>query len=116
MGANVALELWARRPATAGLLLLHGLGAIPEAPRPGMPVHGAPGGAGRVRGRGAEIAGWRRPRPPGGVAAEVFRYPGAGHLFTDDAIADHDAAAAALLWRARDSAFLRPRSTEKEPR
>ena len=38
-----------------------------------------------------------------GLAPQLWRYPGAGHLFTDEAIEDHDPAAAALLWsRARD--------------
>jgi dienelactone hydrolase len=39
------------------------------------------------------------------LAAEVFRYPGSGHLATDPTIEDHDPAGAALLWP-RVSTFL----------
>jgi dienelactone hydrolase len=35
-----------------------------------------------------------------GAKAEVFRYPGAGHLFTDPGLTDHDAAADATWTRA----------------
>ena len=38
MGAGIASTLWERRPGTAGVLLLHGIGAPPEAPRPGTPL------------------------------------------------------------------------------
>ena len=34
-----------------------------------------------------------------GADVEVFRYPGAGHLYTDPALADHDAEAAEATWR-----------------
>ncbi|MFR9675101.1 dienelactone hydrolase family protein [Streptomyces sp. TR06-5] len=34
-----------------------------------------------------------------GADVEVFRYHGAGHLFTDAELADHDAEAAAAAWR-----------------
>jgi dienelactone hydrolase len=47
-------------------------------------------------------AGMRR----AGAEAEVFRYPGAGHLFTDPGLPDHDAAAADAAWE-RATAFLR---------
>ena len=104
MGAFVATHLWERRPATAGLLLLHGLGVVPEAPRAGVPVqaHLAEPDAFAPE---DEIAAWQVAAARAVVAAEVFRYPGAGHLFTDAALADHDAEAAALLWQ-RATAFL----------
>ena len=104
MGAFLATHLWERRPETAGLLLLHGLGQVPEAPRAGVPVqaHIAEPDAFAPE---DEIAAWQVAAAGAGVAAELFRYPGAGHLFTDAAIADHDAEAAALLWR-RATAFL----------
>jgi len=102
MGAGIASTLWERRPGTAGVLLLHGIGAPPEAPRPGTPL------AAHV----AEpdpfeeeewVAWWRDTAAARGLAPQLWRYPGAGHLFTDEAIEEHDPAAAALLWsRARD--------------
>jgi dienelactone hydrolase len=32
-------------------------------------------------------------------AVQVFRYPGAGHLFTDPDAPDHDGLAGALAWQ-----------------
>ncbi|MER5359905.1 dienelactone hydrolase family protein [Streptomyces sp. NPDC056930] len=34
-----------------------------------------------------------------GADVEVYRYPGAGHLFTDPELPDHDAASAELAWK-----------------
>ncbi|MEV4441358.1 dienelactone hydrolase family protein, partial [Streptomyces sp. NPDC049577] len=34
-----------------------------------------------------------------GADVEVFRYPGAGHIFTDPELADYDAEAAEAAWR-----------------
>ncbi|SOD58651.1 Dienelactone hydrolase [Streptomyces zhaozhouensis] len=34
-----------------------------------------------------------------GADVEVFRYPGAGHLYTDPGLPDHDAEAAEATWR-----------------
>ena len=51
------------------------------------------------------LADWEAAAARAGLAAEVFRYPGAGHYFTDAALPDHDAAAAELVWR-RALAFL----------
>ncbi|WP_406386487.1 dienelactone hydrolase family protein [Streptomyces sp. NBC_01618] len=34
-----------------------------------------------------------------GADVEIYRYPGAGHLFTDAELPDHDAASAALAWK-----------------
>lgn len=104
MGASVAAELWATRPGAAGILLLHGLGAVPAAARPGTPVeaHLADPDAFAPE---DEIAAWRAAAESAGLAPAIHRYPGAGHLFTDPTIPDHDAEAAALLWR-RATTFL----------
>jgi dienelactone hydrolase len=42
-----------------------------------------------------------------GATVQVFRYPGAGHLFTDPGTADHDGPAAYLAWQ-RGLSFLAP--------
>ncbi|MFF2325942.1 MULTISPECIES: dienelactone hydrolase family protein [unclassified Streptomyces] len=34
-----------------------------------------------------------------GADVEIYRYPGAGHLFTDAELPDHDAASAELAWK-----------------
>ena len=105
MGAALCTQLIDTRPEAAGLLLLHGLGDPPAAARRGLPVqvHLAEPDPFVA---GPDIAAWiPRPLPPAS-RLESFRYPGAGHLFTDAAIPDdHDDAAAALLWR-RAVAFL----------
>ncbi len=103
-GAAVAAELWARRPEAAGILLLHGLGEIPKTVRPGTPVqlHLAEPDPFEEEAFVDVVAEAAR---ASGSDLEVFRYPGAGHLFTDPALPDHDPAAAAALW-ARVDAFL----------
>ena len=104
LGAFAASLLWPRRPRTSGLLLLHGIGMIPAAPRAGtqVQVHLAEPDPFDSE---ADVAEWQDLAARRQVAAEVHRYPGPGHLFTDSAIEDHDAAAAALLW-SRVTAFL----------
>lgn len=104
MGAGVAAELWARRPAAAGVLLLHGVGALPAAPRPAVPlqIHLAEPDDYEDE---AFVADWLATAAARGVAVEAFRYPGAGHYFLDATLPDHDAAAAALASE-RIAAFL----------
>ena len=53
----------------------------------------------------AFLRGWIAEAERLPLALEVYRYPGAGHFFTDRTIADHDAAAAELLL-GRSLAFL----------
>jgi dienelactone hydrolase len=49
---------------------------------------------------------WHAGMRGAGAEAEVFRYPGAGHLFTDPGLPDHDVTAAEAAWE-RATAFLR---------
>jgi dienelactone hydrolase len=105
-GAAVAADLWARRPAAAGVLLLHGLAEIPATARPGTPValHLAEPDPFEEE----EFVGVvEQAARDAGCAIEVFRYPGAGHLFTDPALPGHDPAAAAALWSRVDSFLAR---------
>jgi dienelactone hydrolase len=44
------------------------------------------------------VAWFRDTAAQRGLAAEIHRYPAAGHLFTDPALPGHDAAAAGLVW------------------
>jgi dienelactone hydrolase len=104
MGGGIAGELWGQRPATRGVLLLHGPAPLPADPRPGTPVsvHMAePEPFDDETFLGEWIADARR-LP---IDLEVFRYPGAGHYFTDTTLSDFDAAAAALALE-RAIAFL----------
>ncbi|MDH6460618.1 dienelactone hydrolase [Micromonospora sp. A200] len=97
MGAGVAGALLAERPDAAALLLLHGTGADPAAVRPGLPVqlHLADPDEYETP---EEIAEWQRAMTGAGARLEVFRYPGAGHLFTDPDVPDHDPGAAEQTW------------------
>jgi dienelactone hydrolase len=104
MGAAVAAALWHERPGTAGLLLLHGLVALPAQPRRGLPVqvHLAEPDPWEDE---DFVAEWTGDATAEGLALEVFRYPGVGHLFADPTLADYDAAAAEAMWT-RVLAFL----------
>ncbi|MGQ4486774.1 dienelactone hydrolase family protein [Streptomyces sp. SAS_281] len=98
MGAGVVSGLWAERPATAGVLLLHAAADIPASVRPGL----------RVQLHAAEpdrfapperVAAMTRTAREAGADLEIFRYPGAGHFYTDRDLPDHDPAAAKRTWR-----------------
>ncbi|MEU5942147.1 dienelactone hydrolase family protein [Micromonospora sp. NPDC047548] len=104
MGAGVAGALLAERPDAAALLLLHGTGADPAAVRPGLPVQLHLADPDEYEPPG-EFADWQRAMTGAGVRLEVFRYPGAGHLFTDPDVPDHDPQAAERTWE-RVLAFL----------
>jgi dienelactone hydrolase len=104
MGAGVAAHLWPQRPDLAGLLLLHGVCEIPDAPRRNLPVqvHLAEPDAYEEE---EWVVWFRETAGKAGLAAEMHRYPGAGHLFTDPALPGHDPEATRLLWD-RSLAFL----------
>jgi dienelactone hydrolase len=105
MGCSVAAALLCERGRTAGLLLLHNTGGGSAAEvRRGLPVqlHIAEPD---VYQAAAEVAAWEQAMTDAGVAVQVFRYPAAGHLFTDPGTPDHDGAAAALAWQ-RSLSFL----------
>ncbi|MEV0810789.1 dienelactone hydrolase family protein [Micromonospora sp. NPDC050200] len=104
MGAGVAGALLAERPGAAALLLLHGTGADPAAVRPGLPVQLHLADPDEYE-PPHELADWQRAMTGAGARLEVFRYPGAGHLFTDPAVPDHDPRAAERTWE-RALAFV----------
>jgi dienelactone hydrolase len=97
LGAAVAAALWPERPATAGLLLLHGLVALPDNARPGLPVqvHLAEPDPWEDE---AFLAEWTGDARAAGLALEIFRYPGVGHLFADPTLSGYDTAAEQAMW------------------
>ncbi|MDO3705244.1 dienelactone hydrolase family protein [Micromonospora sp. C28SCA-DRY-2] len=102
MGAGVAGAMLAERPDTAGLLLLHGTGGAPEAVRPGLRVQLHLADPDEYEPQD-EVDEWQRAMTAAGATVDVHRYPGAGHLFTDPDVPDHDPRAAERLWdRSRD--------------
>lgn len=105
MGAPVDAALLGERPQTAGLLLLHNTGSGDTAAvRPGLPVqlHIADPDTYQAA---AEVATWEQGMTDADAAVQTFRYPDAGHLFTDPSLPDHDGPGAALAWQ-RSLSFL----------
>jgi dienelactone hydrolase len=100
MGAGVAGELVAERPHTARLLLLNGTGGT----RPGLAVQAHLGELDPMF-PPSHVAAWRDSMARAGADIELFTYPGAGHFFTDDGVADYDRAATELTWQ-RSLRFL----------
>ena len=100
MGAGVAGELVAERPHTAKLLLLNGTGGT----RPGLAVQAHLGELDDIF-PPSYVARWRDNMARAGADVELFTYPGVGHFFTDDGVADYDRAATELTWQ-RSLRFL----------
>ncbi len=98
MGAAVAASLWPKREKTAGILFLHGIASIAENARKGLPLqlHLADPDPFEPE---EDVATWRQGITKSGVAAEIFRYPGGGHLYTDASLPDYNAQAADLTWK-----------------
>jgi dienelactone hydrolase len=104
MGAGVVNELLAHRPHAAGVLLLHGLAAIPATARAGLPVQLHVAGTDFLA-PPTEVASWLQNAKRSGADAHVFAYQHVGHFYTDSESPDHDEGAAALTWQ-RAQAFL----------
>ncbi|NYE74967.1 dienelactone hydrolase family protein [Microlunatus parietis] len=98
MGVGVIADLWPGRLAAAAVLLLHATTPVPDGVAPGTPVqtHVAVGDRFAPERRLAEF---QDSVAAAGVAGALFRYPRAGHFFTDPDLPDHDPAAAALAWQ-----------------
>jgi dienelactone hydrolase len=104
MGAGVIGSVWDQRRTTAGVVLLHGIAPIPASARPGLPVqvHLADGDPFASR---QALARWQADAGRADLAAQVFTYPGAGHFYTDPALADYHPESAGRTWQ-RVTAFL----------
>ncbi|RDL51394.1 hypothetical protein BLJAPNOD_02527 [Ensifer sp. M14] len=96
-GAAIASFLWAKRPETSGVLLLHSIVEIPVNARDDVPVqlHLADPD---IYEPAEDVAAWRAVAERSPIALEAFSYPGVGHLYTDAALPDYDAEAARLTW------------------
>lgn len=104
-GAAIAAGLWAARPESAGILLLHGVADVPENASPATPmaVHLADPDPLEPR---VEVEGWLAALNARGFSPEVHFYPGPGHLFTDPTLPDFGETETGLLWN-RVGAFLK---------
>ncbi|MGK5558224.1 dienelactone hydrolase family protein [Actinomadura kijaniata] len=97
MGGAIAQTLALADEKARGLLLMHGTSDLPEDASTEIPVqlHVAdPDTSEPVDWLNAWYLLMRR----AGADVEIFRYRGAGHLFTDPDLPDHDAEAAERAW------------------
>ncbi|WP_443072050.1 dienelactone hydrolase family protein [Streptomyces sp. WMMC1477] len=99
LGAAIAQSVALGDEKARALLLLHGTSNVPE----GAAVDGLP-----VQLHVAEpdpfepddwLNAWYLRMERAGADVEVHRYAGAGHLYTDPDLEDHDAEAAGRTWR-----------------
>ncbi|MEU4524012.1 dienelactone hydrolase family protein [Amycolatopsis sp. NPDC024027] len=104
MGAGVVETVLPHRPGTAGVVLLHAVGALPAALRAGLPVQVHVADPDPIA-PPAQVAAWREAAARSGADARVYTYPGLGHFYTDADGPDHDVAGAELTWE-RVAAFL----------
>ena len=104
MGAGVVSNLWPGRPRAAAILMLHGLARVPEKVSPAVRIQAHIADPDEFA-PSTEVASFREAVTGAGLSPELFFYPGAGHFFTDPALADFDDHAAELVWR-RVAAFL----------
>ncbi|MFF0046084.1 dienelactone hydrolase family protein [Streptomyces sp. NBC_01620] len=98
-GASTAQTLALGDEQARGLLLLHGTSDIAEnASVDELPVqlHVADPDPFETH---DWLNSWYLQMQRTGADVEVYRYPGAGHLFTDPDLPDYDAAAAELTWK-----------------
>ncbi|MFD7103283.1 dienelactone hydrolase family protein [Streptomyces celluloflavus] len=98
-GGSVAQNLALADEKTRGLLLLHGTSDIAEdAVADDLPVQLHVADPDPYEPHDWLNAWYLRMRRAG-ADVEVFRYAGAGHLYTDPELPDYDAQAAELTWR-----------------
>ncbi|WP_346776567.1 dienelactone hydrolase family protein [Streptomyces sp. HNM0574] len=99
LGGSIAQNLALGDTRARGLLLLHGTSDIAEdAAVDDLPVQLHVADPDPYEPHDWLNAWYLRMRRAG-ADVEVFRYAGAGHLFTDDGLDDHDAESAESAWR-----------------
>lgn len=103
MGASFAQAIAEREPRVGGLLLLHGTAGTPRRMPSGLDAQLHVAEHDEYESADAIMA-WELAMARLGTHPEVFTYAG-GHLFTDDASPDYDAASSELTW-ARCLRFL----------
>ncbi|WEV28328.1 dienelactone hydrolase family protein [Streptomyces sp. 71268] len=99
LGGSIAQTLALGDAKARGLLLLHGTSDIAEdAATDGLPVqlHVADPDPFEPH---DWLSAWYLGMGRAGADVEVYRYPGAGHLFTDPELPDYDAEAAENTWK-----------------
>jgi len=97
MGVGVIGELWPERLRAAAVICLHSTTGIPSGVPKGTPmqVHVAIGDRFATD---EDLEAVEASAARVGAEAAIYRYPHAGHLFTDATLPDFDAAAADATW------------------
>ncbi|MFD3913181.1 dienelactone hydrolase family protein [Streptomyces sp. NPDC088147] len=99
LGGSIAQNLALGDSKARGLLLLHGTSDIAEnASVDDLPVqlHVADPDPFETH---DWLTAWYLKMRQAGADVEIYRYPGAGHLYTDPGLPDYDEAAAEATWR-----------------
>lgn len=98
LGGAIAQNLALADEHAKGLLLLHGTSQLPDDASTDIPVqlHVADPDPYETH---DWLTVWYLKMRRAGADVEVYRYPGAGHLYTDPDLPDHDAEAAERTWR-----------------
>ncbi|MEV4347600.1 dienelactone hydrolase family protein [Actinoplanes sp. NPDC049596] len=105
MGAGVVEALLPERPHTNGVVMVAAAGGVDHA-REGLraQLHVADPDPEFVP--AAAVGRWIDGMARAGAVFEVYRYPGVGHLWVDEGLADYDCPAADRMWQ-RCAEFLR---------
>jgi dienelactone hydrolase len=106
MGTGIVDALLPERAATAGVLLLSGAGVTPGRVPEGLRAQLHVSDPDDEFAPAAAVSRWIAAMSGAGAAFEVYRYPGVGHLWTDDGVDDYDGLATDLVWD-RCAEFLR---------
>ncbi|MDT0544318.1 MULTISPECIES: dienelactone hydrolase family protein [Streptomyces] len=99
LGGSIAQNLALGDEKARGLLLLHGTSDLPDdAATDGLPVqlHVADPDPFEPH---DWLNAWYLRMGRAGADVEIYRYPGAGHLFTDPELPDYDEEAAEATWK-----------------
>ncbi|MEU0811453.1 dienelactone hydrolase family protein [Streptomyces sp. NPDC005970] len=99
LGGSIAQNLALRDEKARGLLLLHGTSDLPDdAATDGLPVqlHVADPDPFEPH---DWLNAWYLRMGRAGADVEIYRYPGAGHVFTDPELPDYDEEAAEATWK-----------------
>lgn len=103
LGASLAQRLALANGGAAGLLLMHGTAEV-TGDAAGLPVQLHVADPDEFE-PADWLAEWEESMRGAGAHPEIFRYPGAGHLFTDPDLPGHDERATTAAWE-RALAFL----------
>lgn len=99
LGASLAQTVALADERARGLVMLHGTADLgDDVTADGLPVQLHVADPDPFEPHDWQTAWYLRMRKAG-ADVEVFRYPGAGHLYTDPELPDHDAEAAERTWR-----------------